>query len=56
MSNVKLFFGQSQPSDTQIRIVTAVNPNCESDELVAAATSSLGFWDNPIDDEDWNDA
>jgi hypothetical protein len=25
-------------------------------DLTAAATSSLDFWDNPLDDEDWNDA
>jgi hypothetical protein len=25
-------------------------------DLVAAAQSSLDFWDNPLDDEDWNDA
>ena len=24
--------------------------------LMAAAESSLGFWDNPLDDEDWNHA
>jgi len=26
------------------------------DNLLSAAESSLGFWDNPWDDEDWNDA
>ena len=25
-------------------------------DLTAAAESSLGFWDNALDDEDWNDA
>jgi hypothetical protein len=25
-------------------------------DLVSAAESSLGFWDNPYDDKDWNDA
>ncbi|MCE5267120.1 MAG: hypothetical protein LLG00_04470 [Planctomycetaceae bacterium] len=25
-------------------------------DLVAAAESNLAFWDNPYDDEDWNDA
>ncbi len=24
--------------------------------LVEAAESSLAFWDNPLDDEDWNNA
>lgn len=26
------------------------------DDLLSAAQSSLDFWDNPFDDEDWNDA
>ncbi|RIK28806.1 MAG: hypothetical protein DCC55_38440 [Chloroflexi bacterium] len=26
------------------------------DDLLAAAESSLAFWDNPLDDEDWNAA
>lgn len=25
-------------------------------ELMQASESSLDFWDNPLDDEDWNDA
>jgi hypothetical protein len=25
-------------------------------DLMSAAESSLTFWDNPYDDEDWNDA
>lgn len=25
-------------------------------ELLAASESSLAFWDNPVDDEVWNDA
>lgn len=25
------------------------------DDLLHAAQSSLDFWDNPYDDEDWND-
>lgn len=28
----------------------------ESADLVSAAGSSTGFWDNPLDDEDWNNA
>ena len=26
------------------------------DDLLVAAHSSLDFWDNPFDDEDWNNA
>jgi hypothetical protein len=25
-------------------------------DLVAASESTLSFWDNPLDDEDWNNA
>ena len=25
-------------------------------DLIAAAESSLAFWDNPLDDEDWSEA
>ena len=28
----------------------------QGDELVRAAATTLDFWDNPYDDEDWNDA
>lgn len=28
----------------------------EFTDLIDAAQSSLDFWDNPLDDEDWNDA
>jgi hypothetical protein len=28
----------------------------EARGLLEAATTSLAFWDNPYDDEDWNDA
>jgi hypothetical protein len=25
-------------------------------DLISASESSLAFWDNPLDDEDWNNA
>jgi hypothetical protein len=28
----------------------------EADDLLTAAESSLSFWDNALDDDDWNDA
>lgn len=36
--------------------VYVVEDRQESNELLAAATTSTEFWDNPLDDEDWNDA
>ena len=38
------------------RVTIIVIPETQEQfpDLVAAATSSLAFWDNPLDDEDWN--
>lgn len=38
------------------RVIVFVIPDPSESfpDLVAAATSSLGFWDNPLDDKDWN--
>jgi hypothetical protein len=40
------------------RVVVFVIPEPQETfgELLAAAESSLAFWDNPLDDEDWNNA
>jgi len=53
------------PEGTRIAVVfvPASDASSESNELpsdyrdlLAAANHSLQFWDNPADDEDWNDA
>jgi len=36
--------------------VFVVKPPENFDDLVKAAESSLDYWDNPFDDEDWNNA
>ncbi len=40
------------------RVVVYVLPEREDGfaDLTAAAESTLDFWDNPLDDEDWNHA
>jgi hypothetical protein len=40
------------------RVVVFVIPELQEpfSDLLSAAESSLAFWDNPLDDEDWNDA
>ena len=45
------------PFSAGVRVAVFVveEPN-DFGDLVSAAQSSLGFWDNPFDDEDWNDA
>jgi hypothetical protein len=36
--------------------VIVIDESDGSNELLVAAQSSLEFWNNPVDDEDWNDA
>jgi hypothetical protein len=36
--------------------VFVIEESNEFVDLLSAAQSSMGFWDNPLDDEDWNDA
>jgi hypothetical protein len=45
------------PPGARLRVlVVGGTPDDDLDGLLAAAQSSTGFWDNPFDDEDWNDA
>ena len=39
-----------------VTVFVVESPYEDSDDLVLASQSSLEFWDNPLDDEDWNDA
>lgn len=41
---------------SQVTVYVVEQPDTELDGLVAAAASSTDFWDNPQDDEDWNNA
>ena len=40
----------------RVSVFVVEEPTDVEGELLMAAQSSLGFWDNPLDDEDWNDA
>ena len=44
------------PPGTPVEVLILSPPEDTYADLVEAATSSLGFWDNAMDDEDWNDA
>ncbi len=37
-------------------VVFVVQGGDQMQDLVSASESTLGFWDNPLDDEDWNNA
>ena len=39
-----------------VTVFVIESPNGASHDLLVASNSSLEFWDNPLDDEDWNDA
>jgi hypothetical protein len=44
------------PSGARVTVFVVEEPAERFDDLLAAAESSLSFWDNPLDDEDWNHA
>lgn len=48
----------SVPFHRGVRVIVFVieEDNEDFSDLVKASESSLDFWDNPWDDEDWNDA
>jgi hypothetical protein len=44
------------PAGTRVEVLVIAPEADEFEDLTQAAQSSTGFWDNPLDDEDWNDA
>ena len=44
------------PAGSQVTVYVVPQQTTEFADLVAASQSSTNFWDNPEDDEDWNDA
>ena len=44
------------PEGTCVEVLVLAPEIDDFSDLVMASTSSLDFWDNPIDDEDWNNA
>jgi len=43
------------PSGSHVTVFVVADGDDPQRDLVGAAMSSLDFWDNPLDDEDWND-
>ncbi len=41
---------------TRLLVFVLEEPADTFDDLLQASQSSLEFWDNPFDDEDWNNA
>ena len=44
------------PPGSLITVFVIESDNGAFDDLLATSQSSLDFWDNPFDDEDWNNA
>ena len=44
------------PAGSPVTVYVVERPTAPLDDLLAASQSSTAFWDNPEDDEDWNDA
>ena len=42
------------PPGSRVTVLVVPKATEPLDDLVASAQSSMGFWDNPLDDEDWN--
>ena len=40
----------------EVEVIVLPREETAGDDLLRAAETSLSFWDNPIDDEVWNDA
>ena len=44
------------PPGVRVTVFVTEEPIDTFDDLLSVAQSSLDFWDNPFDDEDWNNA
>jgi hypothetical protein len=44
------------PAGSHVSVYVVEQQSAELSDLLAAAVSSTEFWNNPEDDEDWNNA
>jgi hypothetical protein len=44
------------PAGVRVTVFVVEEPADPFNDLLSAARSGLDFWDNPFDDEDWNNA
>lgn len=44
------------PAGSRVEVVVLAPEADDFADLVDAASSSTGFWDNPVDDAEWNNA
>lgn len=53
-SGGKLDLAIPLPEGTRVEVLVLAPIRYEFEDLLSAAVSSTEFWDNPHDDEDWN--
>ena len=53
-ANGRVEFTVPLPAGTAVEVIVRDAESDDFRDLMEAAQSSLGFWDNPMDDEDWN--
>ncbi len=44
------------PEGSRVEVVVITEDEDDFKDLIESARSSMGFWDNPIDDAEWNNA
>ena len=44
------------PAGSHVTVYIVAEPTDAFDDLLSASQSSTDFWNNPADDEDWNNA
>lgn len=44
------------PPGTRVTVLVIEEADSGFNDLTLAAQSTINFWDNPLDDEDWNNA
>jgi hypothetical protein len=52
----KLDLTTSIPEGTRVEVLVLAPVKDQFEDLLSAAVSSTEFWDNPYDDEDWDNA
>jgi hypothetical protein len=55
-SDGRIEFRVPLPAGSHVTVYVTEHPVDDFADLHAAASSSTDFWNNPFDDEDWNEA
>ena len=56
LNNGRIELNVPLPLGSKVTVIVVQDEDLAHADLLSAAESSLDFWDNALDDEDWNDA